>query len=266
MNLLLLGAQGMAGHVMYHYFIEQCPSWSVIAWGRAECEVGDSGQWKEKISALNKEKKIEYVINCIGVVKPVANADPVLAMEINALFPHKLAAHAKEIGAKVIHLSTDCWNDTDPYGRSKRAGELDYPEHLTLRTSIIGPELKQNGTGLFHWFMMQDGAASGFVNHIWDGMTTLQLAKVIRSVIEERPDASHILEVRTKEKMTKYELLECLRVTFGKQILLHKKETETIDKTNSNADILCDVPLKEQIKELKEWMEKHRELYGQYGV
>lgn len=256
MNILILGAGGMAGHIISDYLKEKT-SWNIISFSRTDFEV--EGDWKEKIYSLSD---LKYIINCIGILK-VANKNPVLGIKVNSLFPHELAQFATKKGIKVIHLSTDCWNDLDLYGRSKRAGELDYPNHLTIRTSIIGPELK-NGTGLFHWFMIQEGEVSGFTRHFWDGITTLELAKAIKHIIENKASLCGIIDLRTENKVTKYSLLNYFKEIFNKEIKIKKLDTEKVDKTNSFPNVTLKKELIEQIIELKKWMLDHQDQYSQY--
>ncbi len=263
MNILIIGAKGMAGHMISTYLKENSP-WNITAWGKEEFNVNDDYAWKKKIADLNSNTKLNYLINCVGILKPVSNPNPILAMKINALFPHELADLCTAIGTKIIHLGTDCWNDLDVYGRSKRAGEINYANHLTIRTSIIGPELKNNGCGLFHWFMTQKDEANGFVNHYWDGITTLELAKQIKNIIETRPYLGNIVDLRTKLKVNKFELLNYLNSSFKRNIKINKKETEIVDKSSPNPDIVCQLNLYEQIEELKECMLRHKENYQQY--
>jgi len=263
MRILIIGAEGMAGHMISSYLKENT-NWEIIPWGRNEFEIKEDNKWKEKITELNSNKQIDYIINCIGILKTAANSNPILAIRINSLFPHELAKLSTETKIKVIHISTDCWKDEDTYGRSKRAGELNYPNHLTIRTSIIGPELKSKGSGLFHWFMTQKKEVDGFINHYWDGVTTLELVKIILVLIKQQK--TNILEFRSKSKISKFELLDCINKIFKRDIKLIEKETEMVDKTNKLADILCDVSLDQQIKELKDWMVKHKEIYPQYDL
>ena len=125
-----------------------------------------------------KEIKPNVIINCVGVLINGSNSNPSNAILLNALLPHKLVEFSKIIGAKLIHISTDCVFDgskgsyietdiktaQDIYGLSKSLGEINDSENLTLRTSIIGPELKNNGEGLFSWFINQKGEVNGFAN------------------------------------------------------------------------------------------------------
>ena len=247
-------------------FLKENTNWDIIPLDRSNFEVEESRAWKEKIIRINSENKINHIFNFIGVLKPQAVKNPMLAIKINSLFPHELANLCTNLKIKLIHISTDCWTDLDVYGRSKRAGELNYPEHLTIRTSIIGPELKSDGSGLFHWFMSQKGEANGFANHYWDGVTTLELAKRIKFIIESRPELNNTLDLRTKQKVNKFELLNNIKDVFNKNIIINKKETETIDKTNNSPDMACESTLKEQLVELKGWMVNHKTLYSQYFI
>ncbi len=262
-RVLILGAKGMAGHIATE-FLKENTNFEIIPLDRSNFEVEDSKNWKEKIINLNSENQIDQIINFIGILKPQAMKDPILAIKINSLFPHELAALCTNLNIKLIHISTDCWTDLDIYGRSKRAGELNYPEHLTIRTSIIGPELKSDGSGLFHWFMSQEGEANGFVNHYWDGVTTLELAKRIKLILEKHLELNNTLDLRTKQKVNKFELLNNIKDAFNKEIIINWKETETIDKTNNNPDMICEESLRFQLIELKEWMINHKEFYKQY--
>ncbi len=263
-RILILGAKGMAGHITSK-FLKENTNWEIISFDRGDFEIEDNGSWKEKLINLNSEKQIDYVINFIGILKSQSEKNPTLAIKINSLFPHELAKLCTSLKIKVIHLSTDCWKDLDVYGRSKRAGELNYPNHLTIRTSIIGPELKTSGSGLFHWFMNQKEEVNGFVNHYWDGITTLELAKRIKLILEEHSELNNTLDLRTKQKVNKFELLNDLKEIFKKVIILNRKETETVDKTNKNPDMICEESLRLQLIELKKWMVSHQDLYFQYG-
>ncbi|WP_373398913.1 sugar nucleotide-binding protein [Algoriphagus halophilus] len=136
---------------------------------------------------------------------------------INSYFPHWLVSEADKYGGQVIHISTDCvfsgkkggyieadFRDADDiYGRGKALGELIGGRHLTLRTSIIGPELKSNGEGLFHWFMNQKGETNGYTKAIWGGVTTFELAKVIKDCVFKKERACFtLLMVNQFQNMT----------------------------------------------------------------
>ena len=260
MKVLIIGGNGMAGHMLTNYLKENTSS-EIISLAREDFDIVKD-DWQEKINFFNSPEKIDFIVNCIGILR-AANENPILGVRVNSLFPHELAQFASTKGIKVIHLSTDCWKDIDVYGRSKRAGEIDYSDHLTIRTSIIGPELK-DGTGLFHWFMSQEGEVGGFTKHYWDGITTLELAKNITKIINENSALSNIIDLRTRNKLSKFELLNLIKEIFNKDIKISPKETEIVDKSNPNAEIFVETSLEEQIKQMKNWMDNHPENYQKY--
>jgi dTDP-4-dehydrorhamnose reductase len=259
MHILILGINGMAGHMIYTYF--QNRGIDITGFDRTSCDISDD-EWKDKIIQLNYDKHIDIIINCIGILRKESDTNKVLAIKINALFPHELAKIATMINSKIIHLSTDCWKDLDTYGRSKRAGELDYNKHLTIRTSIIGPELTTNGTGLFNWFMTQKDTANGFTKHYWDGITTLELAKQIDHFIAR--NISGIVDLRSSEKVSKYQLLGYIKEVFNKDITIIMQDTEVIDKTEKHPTYTVVKDIKTQIFEMRRWMIQYSPVYTHY--
>ena len=173
-----------------------------------------------------KEIKPKYIINCIGVLIKGSIQDPSNAILINALLPHKLAQFSNSINAKFIHISTDCVFDgskgsyietdnktaQDTYGLSKSLGEINDDKNLSLRTSIIGPELKDDGEGLFSWFIKQKGEVNGFSESIWGGVTTLVLADVIIKSINE--NYTGLFHVTNGQPISKFDLLSLIKEKF----------------------------------------------------
>jgi dTDP-4-dehydrorhamnose reductase len=163
----------------------------------------------------------EIVINCIGLVKqlPIAN-EPIPAISINALLPHRLAVLCRAIGARLIHFSTDCvfdgakgnYRETDPptatdlYGISKYLGEVAEPPHcVTLRTSIIGHEIKGRH-GLVEWFLAETGRVRGFTKAIYSGFPTVEMALIVAERVIPNPDLIGIFHV-SSDPISKYDLL-----------------------------------------------------------
>ena len=150
-----------------------------------------------KLEQIIKENSFDIVINCIGLLNKTAESSPELAVWYNSYFPHLLSSLGSKYDFKLIHISTDCVfsgkeggyredsfkNGVGFYAQSKALGEVINTNDLTFRTSIIGPELKQNGIGLFHWFMNQEKKISGFSKAYWTGVTTLELAEGINQAI-----------------------------------------------------------------------------------
>uniref|UniRef100_UPI0028AB8762 sugar nucleotide-binding protein n=1 Tax=Empedobacter sp. TaxID=1927715 RepID=UPI0028AB8762 len=193
-KILVLGAAGMAGHVVYTYLTE-LNKYEVIGTTNSNNIKGVNIKLnifdKDEVEKTIKKLQPDIIVNCIGMLIRTSRTNPDQTIYGNAYFPYILKDLADKNNAKLIHISTDCvfsgkiggytensFKDaTDVYGLSKNLGEIIDDKNLTIRTSIIGPELKQNGEGLFHWFMQQDRIVNGFKSNFWSGVTTLELAK-----------------------------------------------------------------------------------------
>ena len=187
-----------------------------------ECDIVDFDSLFEIIIKINPD----YIVNCIGILIKDSLEDPSNAILINAVLPHKLVLFSEQINAKIIHISTDCVFDgskgsyietdiktaQDIYGMSKSLGEINDEKNLTLRTSIIGPELKENGEGLFSWFIKQKGKVNGFTESIWGGVTTLVLADVIIKSINE--NYKGLFHVTNRQPISKFDLLSLIKEKF----------------------------------------------------
>ena len=207
-----------------------------------------------------KEIKPKYIVNCIGVLIKGSIKDPSNAILINSLLPHKLVKYSKTVGSKLIHISTDCVFDgskgnyietdnktaQDIYGLSKSLGEINDDKNLTLRTSIIGPELKNNGEGLFSWFINQKGEVNGFTESIWGGVTTLELAEVIIKSINE--NYSGLIHITNGQPISKFELLSLIKNIFElNNIDLKKVSGKKSDKSLNTKYHYFNVPSYEQM-------------------
>jgi dTDP-4-dehydrorhamnose reductase len=203
------------------------------------------------------------------------------AILINSFLPHFLSRLGRECGFKLIHISTDCvfsgdcggyseddFRDGDtPYARTKALGEVINDVDLTLRTSIIGPELKRDGTGLLHWFLMQKGTIKGYSKAYWSGVTTLELAKVANHCICH--GVSGLVNVTTSEKITKFDLLViCQKVWSHGQVRILPDDTYTSDKSmvSRRTDLPFFLPSSylAMLTELRNFMNKHRNWYRHY--
>jgi dTDP-4-dehydrorhamnose reductase len=176
----------------------------------------------------------EAVLNCIGIVKQIeAGKDAVESIGINALLPHQLSRLCAEAGVRLIHFSTDCVfscedgphletdppNPADLYGRTKLLGELDEPHCFTIRSSIIGRELKR-GTGLVEWFIAQRGGrVRGYRHALYTGLTTRAMADVVRLVLESHPNLSGVWQVAA-DPIDKCRLLEIVNRVYGLGIVI----------------------------------------------
>jgi len=170
----------------------------------------------------------QAVVNAIGIVKQRPTAtETIPSLEINALLPHRLAVLCREIGARLIHISTDCvfsgrkggYREEDPsdaedlYGRTKYLGELHEPNCLTLRTSMVGPELSRK-TGLVEWFLAQRGTVRGYRNAIFSGFTTFELARIIEMLLTRFSTASGLYHV-SSAPISKFDLLSLIKKRLG---------------------------------------------------
>jgi dTDP-4-dehydrorhamnose reductase len=286
-KLLILGATGMAGHVVYHYFKKK-PEYIVYTAcfrNKIDAEsvivnVRDELSVTKMIDTVNPD----VVINCIGVLIKGSKLSVENAIYINSYFPHMLSRvlHDKKKTAKLIHISTDCvfsgnkgnYSDYDEkdaldiYGMSKNLGEVINDHDVTIRTSIIGPELKDNGEGLFHWVFSQriNGSLNGYSKSIWGGVTTLELARVIDFCL-----TNHIVglyQASNNLPITKYELITKIVKEFQLDLKVIKVDGITCDKSIRNTLLegcIYSIPdYSVMLADLHEFMIEHKELYKQY--
>lgn len=255
MKILVLGATGMLGHKLLQRLAEGHETWGTV---RGAPESGpeipgfDRGRLAGGVQAgdLDAVRRTlgrlapDAVLNCIGIVKQIdAAKDAVTSIAINALLPHQLAELCAQEGARLIHFSTDCvfsgrggpYRDSDPpdpmdlYGRSKLLGEVDRPGCLTVRTSIVGRELRR-GTGLFDWFFAQKGGrVRGYRHALYSGLTTRAMADVVRLVLESHPDLSGVWQV-SGDPIDKFSLLELVNRVCGLGIQIEPDETFRCDR------------------------------------
>lgn len=286
-KLLILGAAGMAGHAAYIYLKEtgKYEIATVCRSGKIEPDSYELDVYDTKqLAQIIEQEKPNVVINCIGILIKGAKTNPANAIYINAYFPHKLSdiLHKAVSGSKVIHISTDCvfsgkkgnYRDADEkdaldiYGMTKNLGELINDKDLTLRTSIIGPELKKNGEGLMHWIFSQktDGEINGYQKSIWGGITTLELAKVIDSCIES--DLAGLYQISNNNGISKYELVSLIVKEFNLPIKVNAVEGVVCNKSIVNTerqDFSFSVSSYDKmIKDIHKFMDAHKELYKQY--
>ena len=198
-----------------------------------------------KLESVIEEIRPDCVINAIGVVKQKNNGpDSIPMIEINALLPHRLSSAASKAGARFITFSTDCVFDgtkgdyteeskrdaEDLYGRTKALGEVDSPGSLTIRSSIIGRQLRGK-TGLIEWFVSNRGGdVKGFSKAIYTGLTTLEMARLVGRLIEKHPEIHGVYHVAS-EKISKYELLKLVNEEIGLEIEVGEDAGFEIDRS-----------------------------------
>ena len=284
-KLLLLGATGMAGHVAYYYLnaagkyeITNVVFKNKLTDDSIVLDITD----KLATEKLVREIQPDIILNCIGVLIKGSQLHPDNAIYINAYFPHLLERLSAELNAKLIHISTDCvfsgmkgnYSETDLrdaddiYGKSKGLGEVINDRDLTIRTSIIGPELKEKGEGLFHWFMHQSGEINGYLEAYWGGVTTLELAKAIDAAIEL--DIVGLVNLTNGDKISKYDLLNLFKDIWNKaDVSVHPYQGKSVDKSlRISEKFKFEVAsYKEMLLAQSKWMDTYTNLYQElYSV
>lgn len=284
-KIMIFGSTGMAGHILTYYLLS-LNKYKVINISHKRKLNKDSIIMDimdiKAVKKLIKKKKPDIIVNFIGILIKASEQRPDKAIFINSYFPHFLDHFGGKLNIKIIHLSTDCvfsgkigdYKEMEKkdgegfYAQSKALGEIINNKDLTFRTSIVGPELKKDGEGLFHWFMYQKGIVKGHSKVYWTGITTLELAKAVDAAIEQ--DLKGLYHLIPKKKISKYELLLLFKQIWNrKNVRIGKFEKLGVDKslTNSRKDFNYRVKdYREMLKELYEWMKNHPRLYKQYEI
>lgn len=255
MRILILGGGGMLGHRMWIELSRAHEVWVTV---RGSCQEIpelpgiDRARILQQIDATNSEHLVrvfgqarpETVINCVGLVKQRATSkDPSLAIEVNALLPHRLADVCSTAGSRLIHVSTDCVfsgrdgdyteestpDADDLYGRTKLLGEVTDSHALTLRTSIIGRELKQR-LGLVEWFLAQQGQVRGYTRSVFSGVTTHQFSRVVADHVLPHPELQGLYHL-SGGPITKYQLLQLLNSNYRRNSVIEPDGEVVCDRT-----------------------------------
>ncbi len=282
MKIIVFGANGMAGHMVALY-LHECGH-EVTGFAKKKnplfpCIEGNALDTK-LIKEILQNSDYDIAVNCIGILNKAVDAKLAEGIYINSVLPHLLEECTENKHTKIIHISSDCvfsgstghyLETSHPdaesyYGKTKALGELGQSKNLTFRTSIVGPELKSDGIGLFHWFMNQSGFVNGFTEVIWSGVTTLELAKCINSVISQNLTGLYHLVNNTV--ISKYDLL-CLFNQYmnDNKTLIHQNGSFVNDKSleDTRLELQHTIPSYEtMIQELAEWMRNHADIYKQY--
>lgn len=256
-RVLILGGDGMLGHQLWKHFrflpkfdtrVTLRGSFSqyqhLQLFNQAQTFVGIDVRQFERLVEIFTDFRPQVVVNAIGIVKQRAVAkDAIVSIEVNALLPHRLALLCDAFQARLIHPSTDCVfsgkkgmyseNDepdaTDLYGRTKLLGEVHQQNALTLRTSIVGLELDRK-TSLIEWFLNAKTTVKGFRNAMYNGVTTVELAHLIEVLILKFPKLSGLYQVSSKP-ISKYDLLQIVKVVFNVNTNIEADDTFVIDRT-----------------------------------
>jgi len=278
-KILVIGIKGMAGHVIYNY-LKKINIYEVYGIARnikkSTIEFDLDVSNTEELSKIIEENNFDFVINCIGILNKNAEDHPVNAIWFNSYFPHFLEEITKNTRTQIIHISTDCvfdgkkggYRETDFkngegfYAQSKALGEIINNKDLTIRTSIIGPELNIDGIGLFHWFMNQSGEINGYTTAYWSGVTTLELAKALYFVIEK--PMYGLVHLTNGIPINKFDLISLFRDIWSKDdVVIKPYDGKIIDKTlQKSSKLIYEVPsYKDMLEEQNVWMKEFANLY-----
>ncbi len=267
-RVLVLGASGMLGYATTEFY--RSAGASVIPLSRREFDVAS-----DDIESLEPYMAdIDDVINCAGVIKPmIAHTTIENVLRVNAVFPRNLARLCKSRGIRCFHVTTDCvysgrrgryteadyFDAEDVYGMSKNAGDIN--DCMTLRTSIIGEENGQSRS-LLSWARSQAGKeVNGFTNHRWNGVTTVQLAEIIQTIIDRKLYQPGIFHIHSPDTVTKSELLTILSEVYGLGLIVNPTEADTAcDRSLSSAfglnSAVSRIPIREQVLRMRDFFRK----------
>lgn len=278
-KVLLLGSGGMAGQILKIELLKLKDKIEFVDIARSnkittpaiQIDLTNFDQLKEIIN----NGKFDYIINCIGLLNSFAEKNPDQAILINSFLPHYLEKITADLTTKIIHISTDCvfsgnsggYIESDFkdgigfYAQSKALGEIINNKDLTIRTSIIGPDLNASGIGLFNWIINQSGTINGYTRAFWSGVTTIQLAKVILEIINRTSIPTGLIHLTNNTKISKFDLLNIIENVFElKNIKIVKYNNYEVDKSlvNTRNDLNINVPsYLEMIIEMREWIIKN---------
>ncbi len=282
-KVLVLGASGMLGHLLAARLLESPVAFEVITMARIEIQgITDVALDASDFCALNELLNVvmpDVCINAIGVLNRAAD-ELDISEKLNTELPLFLSEMGIEKGFHLIHISTDCVfsgrrggyiesdvpDATDNYGLTKIRGEGIDPKHLVIRTSLIGPEIRPQAIGLFHWFTSQSGEVSGYQHVIWSGVTTLTLSDAIMDAIRHKTRG--LVHLVNNQPISKLALIQLIHQYFpNKKRQIIPTPIPVSDKSliSTRKDITYKVPSYEHMMAaLRQWMELHPENYQAY--
>ena len=284
-KILILGSSGMLGHLIYTHLNELIKYEIVDTSFPLKLHTGSillDASNKVRVEETIEDIKPDIIINCIGILIKGSQQDPANAIYLNSYLPHQLSKLQRKRKGKLIHISTDCvfsgrkgnyietdFTDArDIYGLSKILGEVENEVDLILRTSIIGPELKEHGEGLFHWFMSQTGIIQGYSHVFWSGVTTLELARAIDYALDQ--NYSGLYHLTPGYRISKFDLLTLLKKIWNKtDVDIKSYSGKIIDKSLITERNDFDFKVKDyetMLNELHNFMNYNKNLYQRYHL
>jgi dTDP-4-dehydrorhamnose reductase len=248
-KILVLGSTGMLGRMVSEYF-SQFPEYELFQTFRSiqNNKLVNNHKFDamtDSLELLIEKIKPDYLINCIGIIKPEINernqSSINRAININTYFPIKLSKSAKKHNFKYVQIGTDCvfsglvgnyqensfQDAADVYGKTKIAGEIFDSSKYLLRSSIVGPEPGQ-GKSLLNWFLSQNQqTVNGFIDHKWNGITTLNFAKIVHGMIKSSKFINNLQHITPQDEVSKYDLLLYFNKYFQANVTI-----ESVDSNN----------------------------------
>jgi dTDP-4-dehydrorhamnose reductase len=249
----------MLGHVVARYFAQY--GLEVIT-----SELRYVGAPRDPLVEAVRDSGCEWIVNALGRIKQKSQQPPELFLA-NTVLPHHLRMRLRS-NQRMVHASTDCvfsgkegnytlvspCDAADHYGLSKALAEAvaEPGRCWVIRTSIIGPELG-TAKGLLAWFLSQMGEIEGFTNHFWNGITTLEWAKVCLDIVQSDPQLhGPLIQPGTCPSLSKCELLELFRKIWGRNVVIRPTPAEQ-ELNRTLQPTIIRPPLEEQLRELKAW-------------
>ncbi len=281
-RILVLGATGMAGHMVATYLGEQ--SHTVVGLARSPAPGVDAVTLDvlafDEFRDYVLQGRFDAVVNCVGMLVGGSEEAPGTAVLVNSFLPHLPGRrpgnerHASDSPQHRLRLPgrqravcrTRRRDGQSFYDRSKGLGEIENTKDLTLRMSIIGPEIRPRGSGLMHWFLGESGSVNGYVNAIWNGITTLELSKAIDRIISS--ELTGIYHLVPDYSISKFDLLGEIADVFGRSDLAVVPDASiSVDKTllDTRGDLgfhIGEGGYRSMLDELKDWILDHPELYS----
>jgi dTDP-4-dehydrorhamnose reductase len=256
-RILIFGVTGMLGHTLFKS-MSRNPNFDVFGTTRNKSGLSrffsseELRRIRDQIDADNFDTVLrafasnnpDIIINCIGLIKQLPmSSDPLTTITANAQLPHRMSLAARTAGARMIHISTDCVfsgtkgnytesdvsDATDLYGRTKYLGEVEYPHCVTLRTSIIGHELRTD-LSLVDWFLNQTGTVKGFTKAIYTGFPTVEMERIITNHVIPNEDLRGTYHV-SSAPISKYDLLSLVKSAYRKRIDIEKFDNFVLDRS-----------------------------------
>jgi dTDP-4-dehydrorhamnose reductase len=265
-KIVILGSTGMLGNTVAKIFLKSKDKEVFTSYRNKKFSQKENSFYFDALTSnLDDIPKCDYIINCIGVIKPFMKTNIASSIEINSLFPHKLSTFCKENKIKLIHITTDCvfsgklgnydenslHDCEDEYGKSKSLGEP--KDCMVIRTSIIGEEIHKNAS-LIEWVKSnKGGSVNGFTNHMWNGITTKHYGELCNKIIDEELYKAELFHIHSNE-ISKFELLNLINDRFSLNIKINAVQSSYVNRTlASNKNLLKTLKVKtiqQQIGEL----------------